>query len=292
MTAPALRSRDRAVETVGGWQIALRRDNPIPGRPKALELRSKDTSVLEDLPELEFLNLNATNADIELVNRLHRLRVLAVDSWVGHLDFANLPRLEWFHVTETDEGALDTLYAGHDRVHHVEIGKYREPDFKPLTGLTSLERLEIFNTRKALSLDGLLDLAPSLRALDLALCTRLESLDGIGHPGLECLDIQGCNRIEDLFPLADAPNLKLLQLEQARTPPLSALTDHPSLEIVFVVGRVPETEVRALMEAPALRMIVANGNWWVRQGRDGSFEARAYEDVADLERYRFELMRR
>jgi hypothetical protein len=292
MTAPALRSRDRAVEAAGGWQIALRRDNPIPGRPKALELRSKDMSVLEALPDLEFLNLNATNAAIEPVNRLSRLRGLAVDSWVGDLNFANLPRLEWFHVTESDEGALDTLYAGHDRVHHVEIGKYRRPDLTPLTGLPALVRLEVFNTRKALSLDGLLDLAPSLRALDLALCTRLESLDGIGHPGLESLDIQGCNRIDDLAPLADARNLKLLQLEQAATPPLGALADHPSLEIVSIVGRVPESEVRALMAAPALRMIVANGNWWVREGQGGQFEAKEYEDVANLEAYRFELMRR
>jgi hypothetical protein len=43
------------------------------------------------------------------------------------------------------------------------------------------------------------------------------------------------------------------------------------------------------MAAPALRMIGANGHWWMREA--AGFESRTYEEVADLERYRFALMR-
>jgi hypothetical protein len=291
--AAAQRSLDAAVAAAGGWVVAGRStgaDELVRRRPRALELRNKDTSVLRRLAELEFLNLNAADAEIKPVNNLARLRGLVVDSWAGDLDFARLAALEWLHVTETARGQLDTLYAGHGRLHHVEIGKYPEFDLAPLAGLRSLVRLEVFNSRRLLSLEGVGDLAPPLKALELALCPKLDSLRGIAHPGLESLGIASCNRIDDLAELAGAPALRYLALEQRKTPSLRPLAAHPALEVVQVIGSAPKQDVEALMTVPTMKMIAVGAKRWVRQP-GGGFRQLDFGDVGPFEDYRLQLMR-
>jgi hypothetical protein len=225
------------------------------------------------------------------------LRGLVVDSWTGDLDFSSLPNLEWFHITEADPGQLDSLFAGHARVHHVAIGKYAERDLRALANLTALVRLELFNTRRLVSLDGAEKLAEQLRSLDLAICPKLKSLEGIGGAsGLEYVGLTSCNKIEDLTPICGLDGLVALDIEMRKPPPLIPLASHPNLRFVSVIGGSrPRAEVENLLDAPSLEMVSVRRSVWLRTNGEwamfDAYDSGMYEEqYARLEAIRSELM--
>lgn len=263
------RSSDVAAAAVGGLWFAFNDADPreivaeVRDRGiRALEVQHREVSFLADLPDLEFLVLNTAEPDAGVINSLPRLRSLGFSfGWKGRLDFARLPRLEWLYIGEADPNrGLETLLAGHRTLRQLALGRSPAGDLSAAANLPTLERLEIFNSRRFTSLAGADSVAGSLRQLVLALLPKLESLDGIAAlQNLEYLAIESCTRITDLAPLRDLPRLRFLNLMQPKgVASLRPLAGHPTLEYVSF-GKVADGDLTPLRELPRLRRINPGG---------------------------------
>jgi hypothetical protein len=236
---------------------------------RALEVQTSRLEFLAGLP-LEFLVLNVPMPPIEPVNGLAALRGLTTSgSWVGHLDIGALPRLEWLAVTELAPGALDGLFEeGHPVLHHLAIGRYREPDLAPLARLAGLSHVSIGDSRKLTSVAGISGL-PELRHLHLYICPQLRGLSGLrAAASLRHLQLESCNRITDLEELAALPELRSLQMEMRAPPSLEPLVGHPALAYLWQVGgrKPPGALVDRLLENPRLRFLAISRSVWWRGG--------------------------
>lgn len=204
--------------------------------------------------------------DASAVDTLTRLRGLAVGTWDGDIAFARLPDLEWFGVVEVEQGQLDGLWEhGHQGLRMLSVGRYREPDLDALERLPQLEDLAITDSRALKSLAGVERLS-RLQRLDLAICPYLGSLEGLeGAIGLESFVMASCNKIDDLGPLAELPNLRVVQIDQRKPPSLVPLVGHRTLEFVWITGgNPPGWEAEALLENGSLRMLNVKRESWMR----------------------------
>jgi hypothetical protein len=266
-------SRFAAIEAVDGLFIVPPEANPAFVRRavledgiRALEVQAHDLDFLTGLP-LEFLSLNVAMPRIEPVNSLGRLRGLGLDAWTGDLDFGALPDLEWFEASEVERGQLKGLFEqGHNRLHHLAIGKYRDADLSPLSALTALTHLSVGDSRALARVTGI-ETLPRLRYFDVYSCRALATLSGIeAATSLQHVELSRCNRIDRLEDVAALPDLRSLQIEMDRPPPLAPLVGHPTLEYLWLVGgRKPADEdVSRLLTNPPLRFLDTSRSLWMR----------------------------
>jgi hypothetical protein len=98
------------------------------------------------------------------------------------------------------------------------------------------------------------------------MCPGLATLDGIeAAKALQAVTLETCNRVDDLGPLADLPDLRVVQVEMRSTPSVAPLAGHPSLEYLWVIGRKPPSDqIEALLETTSLRMIMMGRATWLR----------------------------
>jgi len=170
-----------------------------------------DYSALMDMPELE---------------RLHLGKVRSLDM----LDLSRLPKLTYLECRVT---RLDGLAAAQSllalsiccRIKSFEAMPSL-PSLRTLSmdspGLSSLSGIQKFDGLTALHLvvGGYTDLlgldeVPRLERLSLCRMKHLATLEGIGGaPALRGLWIEDCRKLDDLFPIADLPQLEDLRLEE------------------------------------------------------------------------------
>lgn len=262
-----------AIEAVGGLFIVPPETDPDLVRQavladgiRALEVQTRDLDFLSGLP-LEFLHLNVAMPRIGPVNSLGRLRGLVLDAWEGDLDFGELPNLEWFGVTEVERGQLDELFEhGHQRLHHLAIGKYRERDLCPLSTLAMLTHLSVGDSRALTRVTGI-ETLPRLRYVDLYSCPGLATLSGIeAATSLQHVELSRCNKINRLNDVAALPDLRSLQIEMSRPPPLIPIIGHPTLQYLWLVGgRKPVADdILRLLDNPPLRFLASSRSHWIR----------------------------
>jgi hypothetical protein len=260
------RSQDQAIEASGGLWRVMRpfQTSELAAAIEATGVRAlwvgaKDCSFLASMPDLEFLSIWGT-PDATAFPRMEHLRGLTFDSgWVGHLDFALVPNLEWLLIGGGDRrrnGGLDTLFAGHPRVRRIHMAGYQGADLRALARLPALERVEIVAGRRLASLEGAGDLARSMSELQLAMCPSIDSIAGIeALAGLRFLRLEVCNRIRDLAPAARLPRLAYLAAALPKgIDSLHPFAGHPSLECLLV-SRVLDGDFTPLQTMPRLRVI-------------------------------------
>lgn len=288
-----------AINAGGGLFVATRdtdwgalREQVVRGRIRALEVHTADLDPLEGLP-LEYLFVVGRSVDGALLTTLANLRGLSLDTLAGHFSLNRLPHLRWFGIAESVSDQLEHLVSGgHGRLEWLSVGKYREPDLRPVAELPQLAHLSIVESRSLVSLAGLGALS-RLRVLELAICPKLKGIDGIDSArALQGLVLDSCNQVESLDPLAAVEPLRVIQLEMRSPPPLSPLVGHPSLEFLWLVGgKRPEGEVEMLLDNARLRMVnMKRASWMRRHGRWARYdnvyamtpgELRLYEDLVD-----------
>lgn len=262
-----------AIEAVGGLFIVPPEADPdrvrqavLAGGIRALEVHARNLDFLSTLP-LQFLVVNAAMPRVAPVNSLADLRGLALNAWKGDLDFCALPHLEWFGVTEVERDQLDALFEhGHQRLHHLAIGKYRETDFSALSTLTMLTHLSVGDSRALTGVTGI-ETLPRLRYFDVYSCPGLATLSGIEAAiSLQHVEISRCNKIDRLEDIAALPNLRSLQIEMDRPPSLTPLIGQPTLEYLWLVGgRKPAAEeIYRLLDNPPLRFLASSRRQWLR----------------------------
>jgi hypothetical protein len=232
---------------------------------RALEIHRRDLGFLRELPDLAYLHLGDVY-DTRPLHDLERLVGLSVSSWEGTIDFRAFPELESFHVTECarkPEG-LETLLAGHPKLRHLGIGRYRYPDLAPLANLR-LERLYLGDSRHLRSLAGAERLAPTLEALDLFISPYLESLDGIeALDGLQALELASLRHVTTLEFASRLPRLRFLSVfDLKNVESLWPLADHPTLEFL-AFGRVRDLDLDPLTRIPNLRLVLTGRYRWNR----------------------------
>lgn len=291
--------RWRGIEAAGGLFVASAGADPVRVRDavlaqsiRALEIHGAGLEGLEGLP-LEYLIAAGTNVDAAPIATMPLLRGLGLDSWTGRLAFDRLPALQWFGVTETEPSQLDELFThGHPSLEWLSVGRYRESDLTALSQLARLRTLSIVDSRSLASLAGIGGV-PNLTAVDVAICPKLQRLDGIDQAAaLRAVTLESCNRIDDLAPVAGLPRLKVLQVEMRRPPPLGSLVGHSSLEFLWLIGGTrPPEEVDALLTNAALRMVTMRRTTWMRNGEEwhhcpniydmGAREAQQYETLLE-----------
>lgn len=269
-----LQSSRRAMRDAGGLWVASGAADPaaIVAEVKqrgirALEVHQRDLSYLAELPDLEFLAVRSDPVDVTAIGAMSRLRFLSFSgTWGGRLDFGAFPRLEWFNVVECprDGGGLETLLRGHDRLYELALGRYPWSDLVPLGNL-DIRRLLIWDTRSLTSLRGGEALAATLRALDLAVCPRLASLDGIDAlVDLEVLILDRVRSVTTLDWVARLPRLKYLDVQELKdVQSLGPLAGHPALEFV-AFGRVRDLNLDPLAEIPNLKVFNTGTYRWNR----------------------------
>jgi hypothetical protein len=234
---------------------------------RALEVQHADLGFLAELPELEFLYVASDPPDATPVMTLPNLRFLSfTGTWGGSLDFAAFPRLEWFSAVECPRagGGLDTLFAGHDVLRDLGIGRYPWPDLAPL-GALRLGRLAIWDSRALVALDGVAGLAPTLRGLDLERLPNLASVAGLeALADLEVLRLGLLRQITDLAFVRDLPNLRALHIfELEDVASLTPLAGHPALECL-TFGRIRDLDLEPLGTLPRLRLVHTGRYRWNR----------------------------
>lgn len=270
------RSHDQAVQEVGGlWAIPhwamsgtelARRHGEFLAEARQREVRALETEIVDDalveaLPDLEFLQATGI-PEGGVISRLKKLRSLGVATWRGHLDLADLPRLEWLGVGECERGNLDSLIPGHPSLTHLIVGRYPFADLTPL-GRLQLRRLSVGNSRRLTSLQGAEALAPTLTGLDLWMLTALGSLDGIESlANLEALILSSVRHVTTLDWVPSLPRLRLLVVDGVES--LAPLAGNPSLEFVDF-GRTKDLDLAPLRTIPRLRLIHAAPGRWNRE---------------------------
>jgi len=272
------RSHDQAVKEVGGmwaiphWRMSSlelkRRHHEFLAEARQRNVRAIETEIVDDalveaLPDLEFLQATGI-PDGSVISRLRQLRSLGVATWKGHLDFADLPRLEWLGIAECEPGNLDSLVPGHPSLRHLIVGRYPFADLGPL-GRLRLRRLSIGNGRRLTSLAGAAALAPALLGLDLWMLPALTSLDGIeALTNVEALILSGLRRITTLDWVEQLPRLRLLVADLKNVESLRPVTGHPSLEFV-IFRRTRDLDLAPLRSLPHLRLISGAPGPWNRE---------------------------
>lgn len=263
----------RAMLDAGGLWFA-----PAPASPaavveevrqrgiRALETHSRDISFLAGLTQLEFL----TVLDVDEPSPIHTLKKLrflhVAGTWRGNIDFRELPQLEVFSVVECParEGGLETLYSGHAALRVLHIQRYRHADLTPLSRL-SLATLGIGYARTLNSLQGLGDLAATLRTLCLHACPNLVSLQGIDVlTGLVSLELGGLRHIRTLEFVRSLPLLRHLDVFELKdVDSLWPLAGHDALEFLSF-GRVRDLDLDPLDQLPRLKLFLTGTHRWNR----------------------------
>jgi hypothetical protein len=218
-----------------------------------------DVSFLAELRDLEFLRFS--DIDGRLINGMSRLRGLSGNSWDGSVDFATLPSLEGLVVAEPDrQSGLDTLFAGHDRLRSLAVGRFAAADLTPLARLPALQRLELSNTRALGSLVGADALPAGMRQVKIEIAPSLASLGGIETlDNLEFLFIASANRVHDITPLAALGRLRYVVLGLTKgIDSLAPLTGHPTLEFI-TAERILDKDLSPLLTMSALRFVDVPG---------------------------------
>lgn len=270
-------SRYPAIEARGGLFIVPPdarasevREEVLSRGIRALEVQTPDLGFLDGL-SVEYLFVNIPLPNIGPVHGLRELRSLALDAWTGELDLSALPQLRWLGVVEAEKDQLDRLLAqGHLGLDHLAVGKWRQPDLTGLGRFPRLSHLAVGDSRSLVSLEGAKQLS-RLRVLELYRSPGLTGLEGIEGTGLEHLGIESCNRVTDLAPLASLPNLRSVQIELRRLPPLEPLLGNRGLEFVWLIGgKRPPEELAALRDLPSTRIVQASREMWLRA--DGGWQ--------------------
>ena len=162
----------------------------------------------------------------------------------------------------------------------------------PLAGMEGIEYLSLWQSRSLASLQGI---GPAVQVLELASCSQLATLEGLeAATGLQAVVLETCNKVTDLTSLSSLPDLRLVQLDMSKPPPLEPVIGHPALEFVWLIqGRRPADEIERLLESPALRMVNSNRATWMRTPDGWAHAANIYgmtpDQLAQRERLLAEL---
>lgn len=200
--------------------------------------RENDLAFLKGLPvrRLHVLARNVTNLSpvYSLADQLVSLRVQSDPRATIELD--RLPLLQtlsagWQQVQGTLRFA--------PRLERLLLLSYTEPDFAPLTSLSSLVSVVLKDHPRVQSLDGIEDL-PWLAELGVHLAKNLEDIAALkraSSPVLQTLQLSSCRKITDIAAVASSTSLRFLELSDAgdltTIAPLAALDD---LERLYLYG--------------------------------------------------------
>jgi hypothetical protein len=197
----------------------------------ALGIESVD-GLLHLAENLHTLALSPTKRplSLEILRRLPHLRKLVVEGhWQGLNVLGGLPSLRSLTLDSVKVESLDFLRGATD-LATLSLSSGAVADISALASLPHLQDLTIFRTK----LD---DLAPLSNCSQLAFM-ELNSVPAVTLPELSKLDqlkvvwLVKLRGVDDLTPVAAAPNLKYLQIESKTLDPhaLAVLREHPTLE--------------------------------------------------------------
>lgn len=228
-----------------GWSPAMRRaffssmaDGLIANYARGFV--GGDIEFVRDLP---LRRLNLLDRGITDLTPVHDLSITLEEFRVqaapgSYIDLTLLPRLRvlacaWDQVKDT--------IAVTDRLEHLTLSPYREPDLTPLAHLTSLRSLQMKERPGVRSLDGIETMpwlaqlgiygaplqdtaalsrlsSPVLTRLDLASSRRLSSLTDLSTLiGLRHLDVSESGTLASLTPIAGLTKLQRLHLYGSTT---------------------------------------------------------------------------
>lgn len=202
---------------------------------------------LEDAGSLWYATLSIDPEDSQKMNSfanvalLTDLRVLSIkESNLNTVDLsplAFLTNLEALFISETNFGFVDlsplAFLANLERLGIYDGINLASVDLSPLASLLNLERLFIDG-----NISNLPDLTPLNKLSHITIKNSdLESLVGLGAPGMERLEIIEMETFETLAPLSNLPELRLLHIVTRRTGSFTRmdLSNVPRLEFLTIM---------------------------------------------------------
>ena len=226
----------------------------------ALRLDFRDLSLLEELPNVRYLQLRSDGRPpLGPVTELTKLRALILDVSAirGGLDLAAFPQLRWLHGSLGGKGGevlREALSRGHPRLEHLSLtsGRSRTVDELLGGGFPKLRHLRIHFADHLRTFGDLRPVARTLRGLDLDFLVGFRSLDGIEVlKGLEMFRIHG-GKATDLTSLAALRSLRYAELDTGPgVASLEPLRDHPKLRML-ALGPVEDGDLSPLATMPEL----------------------------------------
>ncbi len=238
---------------------------------RALRLDFRDLSLLDELPDLEYLLLRSDGIpDVTPIARLPRLRGLLIDTrgMRGSLDPLAFPELRWLRIGlggKLGPATAEAIERGHPDLEWLDLTETRVRTVTDLCSrFPSLRVLRIAHADHMRHLGRLVEVMPRLEKLRLSLAP-IESLDGLaGASALTTLDLMG-GRVTDLEPLRAVPTLRYAQLMQPRLESIEPLRGHPGIRMLsLVMAREPDPDV--LGSLPGLVGVV-HGRGFAREVR-------------------------
>ncbi len=219
---------------------------------KALRLDFRDLSLLDSMPDLQYLFLRSDGIpEVTPIGGLRHLRALLVATrgMRGTLDPLAFPELRWLQIGLGGKLGPTTATAierGHAGLEWLALTETRVRTVTDLCGrFPSLRVLRIGFADYLRHLGRLVAASPRLEKLSLHLAP-IESLDGLaGAHALTTLDLQG-GRVTDLAPLREIPTLRYAKILQPRLESIEPLRGHPGIRMLsLVMAREPDPGVLA-----------------------------------------------
>jgi hypothetical protein len=236
---------------------------------RALQLDARDLTLLDQLPQLEFLHLRSDGrADITPVRALGHLRGLVIDHDAGlrgTIDLSAHPHLLWLKLKLSGKGGaanVPKVLAGHPGILDLRIGE------APMTDLTDLARafpnlrcLRIFGANRMRAVGEIGPWAASLERLS-TVWAPLRTLDELER--LHRLSFLGVTfgRMRDLEPLVGMTGMRYLSL-LGTVPSLRPLVGHPGIRMARLSMPADE-DLGPLATWPALVALI--GQRWIAPG--------------------------
>lgn len=228
---------------------------------RALRLDFKDLRWIDQLPDLEFVQLQSDGSpDPAPLAGLQGLRGLLLDTHglKGEIDPLAFPELRWLSLSlggRHGPAHLASLRRGHDRLEWLSVRESTARSAHELcAALPSLRVLRIRFADRLRSRGPLVESVPRLEKLATNL-VPLASLDGLRGLGrLTTLDLFG-GRVTDAGPLRDLRALTWLQLLQPSMTTIDPLRGHPAIRVLaLAMAQEPGQDVLASM--PGLEAVV------------------------------------
>lgn len=185
--------------------------------------------VLRELPNLRALFLQEPELfDFAPVQELDQLKMLVLGARKMPVDFGRFPQLT---ILSTDWLAKDKFPAEFAHLELLRLDAYK-PKSKDLSALPlapNLTKLEFVHGNLE-TLNGI-DRYPELNDVDLAYCTKLQSVSALQRTCIERIHLENCKKINDLDSLAGCAKLKSIRMSRsAELKTLDFLKNFPVLE--------------------------------------------------------------
>ena len=153
------------------------------------------------------------------------------------------------------------LHKGVFESNSLEIIKFngsKEKNLLPFHQLKSLKQM-IFVDRTIETFEGIEELT-ALEYMEFGACAKLRTLDHLANSrSLKALYIQSNAKIASTFEfLMDMPSLKaLVLLDVGEIPTLKFLREHPSLELISVIGKtkILDGKISCLLDNPKIKSL-------------------------------------